>query len=226
MSNSVVAIDGPAASGKSTISRKLAERLGWLYVDSGAVYRGLTWRLLEDGWQGGDWPDDPQKWLARIDIAFFVANGAVRFRIRQKTLDQELRSESVRNHVSALAAVPAVRAWVVARLRELVAFGNLVMEGRDIGSVVFPAAAYKFYLDADPGERARRRHLELLQTEGQSDLHNVLTALDRRDALDRARNTGPLVVAADARRIDSTGRSVEEVVAMLADLIRWPGKEQ
>ncbi len=211
MSTSIIAIDGPAASGKSSVSRRVAGRLGRLHVDSGAVYRALTWQLIREG-RGGRLPDDWPAWLARVRLAFRQADGTLAVHVNGAEPGSALRSAAVQAQVSAVAAVPAVREWVVDRLRGLVRFGALVMEGRDIGTVVFPQAAHKFYLDADPLERARRRRLDSQDAEGQADLATVAAQLRRRDTRDAEREVAPLAAAPDAVRIDTTRLTLDEVV--------------
>ncbi len=208
----VIAIDGPSASGKSTVSRETARRLGWVYVDSGAVYRGLTWEFLRRGIDVRD-AAAVARALPEVRVEFFLdETRAARCRINQAVLDAELRSAAVCENVSFVAAVPAVRAQVVEWLRSLTRFGNLVMEGRDIGTVVFPDAACKFYLDADPAERARRRQRELEARADPAALQAVDASLRQRDELDRGRATAPLRVAGDARVLETTAMDVAAVV--------------
>jgi cytidylate kinase len=214
MSSDVIAIDGPSASGKSTVARQVAARLGRLYVDSGALYRGITWRVLEEGHD----PARPEQVLATlksIPIEFFVADRAVRFRIGGHEPVAEIRSEQVNERVSLVAAMHEVRTQVTRWLQAMAAQGPLVMEGRDIGTVVFPGARFKFYLDASPEERARRRHAE---TEG-GDVGRVMASLQTRDQRDSGRQTAPLRLAPDARTLDTTGLSIDDVVARIVTMV-------
>lgn len=214
----VIAIDGPSASGKSTVARKVAAAAGWLYVDSGALYRGITWKVLEDG---GD-PSNAAEVIAfvgRLKMEFFVAGGAVRFLIGGVEPVAEIRTDRVNERVSEVAATPQVRAAVTEWLRGMRRFGTLVMEGRDIGTVVFPDADMKFYLDASPEERARRRHAET-RTAAPDDVGRVMASLQNRDRKDSARATAPLRIAPDARVIDTTGLTVDQVVAGIVETIR------
>jgi cytidylate kinase len=221
-----VAIDGPAASGKSTVSRLVAERLGFCYVDSGAMYRGITWKALREGLDIGR-PEAVIELTTRIQLEFFLKSGVVLFAMDGEEPGEQLRSEPVRDRVSDVAAIPEVRAYIVRHLRETTRFGNIVMEGRDIGTVVFPDSAFKFYLDADPQERARRRHLELAEKEGSSDVHKVLDSLQTRDRKDATRKTAPLQIALGARVIDSTAMRIEDVVDLIVAQVRRvaPGHE-
>lgn len=219
MDSGVVAVDGPAASGKSTVARRAAQALGWLYVDSGALYRAVTWFVLAEGVPPGD-RDGVSAAVGRIGMEFFAAEGATRFRLNGRELRDELRSREVTESVSPVAAVPAVRARVNEWLRSLTRFGGLVVEGRDIGTAVFPSAGWKFYLDASPEERARRRFLQKGDGGAAADVAEVAQALRRRDEIDRGRKADPLKTAADAIVIDSTGMSADEVAALIVARVR------
>ncbi len=211
MSRLMIAIDGPAASGKSTVSRRVAARLGWMHVDSGALYRALTWKLLRDGWADRLPPDLPA-WLAQQALECRAEAGSLRFRLGGEDPGAALRSAAVRARVSAVAAEPAVRAWVGEHLRRLTSVGPLVVEGRDIGTVVFPDARHKIYLDADPLERARRRQREQQAAGEPAALASVARELQARDARDAGRADAPLAVAPDAWRLDTTGLTLEAVI--------------
>lgn len=214
----IVAIDGPSASGKSTVARRVAQALGRVYVDSGSLYRAVTWEALREGTNGQD-----EKNLAAVahglDMAFHIEDGAVRFRVNGRRPGEGLRDQAVNDHVSVVAAVPEVRRLVVGWLRSLTRFGPLVMEGRDIGTVVFPDAAYKFYLDASAEERARRRHAETRDNRPTS-VQAVAASLKRRDEIDTTRRTDPLRVAEDARVIDTTGKSIDDVTRLILDRVQ------
>ncbi len=218
----IVAIDGPAASGKSTVSRNTAALLGGVHVDSGALYRGLTWHCLETGVGCRD-EDAVIRALRGLRMDFFLDGHSVRFTIDDRDPGDAIRSEAVGEQVSAVAAMPRVRAWIVERLRGMTRFGSLVMEGRDIGTVVFPETPFKFYLDADPEERARRRQKDLAAANRSASVGGVQSSLTRRDALDRGRAAAPLALAAGARKIDTTGLSIAAVVAIIVDAVRGTG---
>jgi cytidylate kinase len=215
----VVAVDGPSASGKSTVSRRVAEELEFIYVDSGSLYRGLTWKAVHENVDVKD-AEAVVRLMNEMDLQFHVSSRVVGFTIDGVDPGPQIRSEAVRERVSDVAAIPEVRSFIVARLREMGTFGNIVMEGRDIGSVVFPDSRFKYYLDADPEERARRRHEELLRTEGASDVKAVMDSLQRRDVKDTTRETAPLQIALGARVINSTDMSIDDVVAHIADDVR------
>jgi cytidylate kinase len=217
-----VAVDGPSASGKSTVSRRVAEELGFAYVDSGALYRGVTWKAVREAVDVKD-AAAVIDLVERMDMDFYISDRVVGFTIDGDDPGQQIRSEPVRERVSDVAVIPEVRAFIVARLREMVRFGDLVMEGRDIGSVVFPDSRFKFYLDADPEERARRRHEELVAMEGKSNVDEVLHSLARRDQIDSTRKTAPLQIALGAHVVNTTAMAIDEVVAHIVGMVREAG---
>ncbi len=212
-----IAIDGPSASGKSTVARRVAEALGRVYVDSGAVYRGITWRVMALGVASGDVAGVVAA-VGRMRVAASVLERAVKFTYDGFDPGGAIRTAPVAERVSEIAAVPEIRAKVTGLLREAAGFGPLVMEGRDIGSIVFPGARHKFYLDADPQERARRRAAEGQGEDGE--VKRVLGAISRRDARDSGRVTAPLRVAPGAIVIDTTGLSLDQVVARVIAALR------
>jgi len=220
--NGVIAIDGPSASGKSTVARSVAKKLGALYVDSGAMYRGMTWKVLREEKN----PEEEAQVLEVVREArwsFEVVDHAVRFTIDGQDPGEEIRGEAVRENVSYVARIPEVRRFIVDRIRGMRAMGPLVVEGRDIGSVVFPESPNKFYLDADPAERARRRNAELLATESGTSVEAVHESLRKRDHLDRTRKTAPLQVADGAQVVDTTHLTLEEVVEQIVGRVRAAG---
>lgn len=219
MPNKVIAIDGPSASGKSTVARQVAAGLGYYYVDSGALYRGIAWRAAALGVDVSV-PGDVVAAMGRMEVVFFVGEGAVRYRIDGVEPRAEIRTERVSELVSQVAAIPEVRARVTDWLRDMARQGNLVMEGRDIGTVVFPGADAKFYLDASPEERARRRHAELTPVGEAADVGRVMTSLKNRDQRDTGRKTAPLKVAPDARVVDTTGLAIDQVVDAILRRLR------
>jgi cytidylate kinase len=206
-----VAIDGPSASGKSSVSKGVAKALDFIYVDSGALYRGVTWQALRRGIDSADSAAVLEE-MYKADWDFFVKDGAAIFSIDGDIPVQELRSKEVREAVANVASIAEVRRFVVENLRALENFGSLVMEGRDIGTVVFPESPYKFYLDADPEERAMRRYRELLAFGEDEKAEAVMESLKKRDQIDATRKVDPLVVASGAIVIDSTSMTLEEVI--------------
>ena len=214
-----IAIDGPSASGKSSVSKGVAQELGYLYSDSGSLYRGVTWQALRKGVDVQD-AAAVVECMYEAEWDFFVQEGATIFSIDGDVPVQELREKDVRESVAFVAAIPEVRKFVVESLRSLAAFGSLVMEGRDIGTVVFPDSPYKFYLDADPKERAMRRYRELIAAGEDEKADEVMKSLQQRDKIDSTRKTDPLVVASGAQVIDSTSMTLEEVVRTVVNAVK------
>ncbi len=207
----VIAVDGPSASGKGTLSRKLAKELGYTYVDSGAMYRTLAWHCLE---KGVELPATAAQLNATTERPVVAAlrrwkselkavNGAAWLHVDGYFPEKEIRTDRVERVVPVIAQIGKVRDWMVARQRDCVQFGPLVMEGRDIGTEVFPLAPVKFFLDANAEARAER-----MQGRGN-------TAGTDRDRLDMTRKKGALIPALDAMRVDNTGQTVEETFAVL-----------
>ncbi len=210
----VIAIDGPSGAGKSTVARAIGEALGFLHVDSGALYRIVTWQALRRGVDCGD--EAAISALAGdLEVTITARDGAVRFSVAGEEPGEAIRMPEINDHVSPISKAPAVRARVTAWLRDMRRLGDLVVEGRDIGSVVFPDSPARFYLDADPAERARRRHLEELGKGLAQSREKVLSSLLARDRIDSSRATAPLRVADGACVIDSTRLSVEEVLRQI-----------
>jgi len=214
----VIAIDGPAASGKSTVAREASKRLNCIYVDSGSFYRGVTWKMLQDGVNTKN-PLAVLPALLKSKWTFEVRDRAVVFSIDGVEPGEAIREKDVREAVSDVAAIPGVRKFVVSKLRKLKKLGSLAMEGRDIGSVVFPKTPFKFYLDANPEERAKRRHAELIARGEAEKAQEVMESLQRRDKKDFTRKTAPLKVADGAYVIDTSEYDVEGVARVLLDRI-------
>lgn len=214
----VIAIDGPAGAGKSTVARLVADELGVPYLDTGAMYRTVTLAALS---KKIDLSDEAVVGVMaeRIKIRLEATTTGTRVLLDGWDVTREIRSARVTTHVSLVAAHPPVRRRMVALQRELGSSGG-VMEGRDIGSVGFPDARFKFFLEASPDERARRRHAELTGGGAKVDLSNVLSDLNRRDKEDSSRKEAPLVCPADAFVIDTSGRLPEEVAALILARVR------
>lgn len=212
----VVAMDGPSGTGKSTVSRRLAVRLGARYLDTGAMYRAATLAVLHRGVELADQAAIAAVVTqAHIEISTDPQRAAVA--LDGIPVDTEIRSGPVTAAVSVVSAVPAVRAYLVSAQRELIGAGGIVVEGRDIGSVVWPAAVPKIYLTADATVRARRRADELGPG---ADLDAVAQDIDRRDRLDSSRADSPLAKVEDAVEIDTTNLGINEVVNLLVDIVR------
>lgn len=213
----VIAIDGPAGAGKSTVAKMLAAGLGLSYVDSGATYRAAALKVLESGVS----PDEAAKVVETIsqsEIAFDAAGGKPRVLLDGREVTDKIRSSDVTLAAAKVSRLPEVRKKLVAIQRAFACGRGVVMEGRDIGTVVFPDAPLKIFLEADREERARRR-LEQNHQEGRaSTLEDTAYELGRRDQLDAERKISPLVAAQDAVSIDSTHLTAEEVVQKIVEL--------
>jgi cytidylate kinase len=214
--NKVVAIDGPSGAGKSTIAKLLAEELGYQYLDTGALYRAVALSLLHAGLNEHS-PDS--------EVVAALKNTKVSFRsgkvfLNQKDVSQEIRSPEASHYASVFSARRSVREFLLDIQREALHHANLVAEGRDMTTVVFPYASEKFYLDASAEERARRRSLELKAKGYDVDEEQMLLDIRERDARDSGRNIAPLRKAEDAICIDSTGLSVEDVFRQILAVIR------
>ncbi len=208
----VIAIDGPAASGKSTIARRLAARLGFTYIDSGAMYRAVAlWALR----QKLD-PSDRHR-MEQLALAAAVAleDDGSRVLLNDEDVTEAIRSPEVSQAASLVATIPGVRRALVEKQRAIGAQRNVVMEGRDIGSVVFPGADLKVFLDASTDERARRRAAEL-----NGDRDAISQQIRERDDRDRTRAQAPLIQAPDAVYVDSTSLTIEEVEEAILKLVR------
>jgi cytidylate kinase len=204
----VIAIDGPAGSGKSTVARALAARLGLEYLDTGAMYRSVTFAALRRGIDPGEADQ-----VARMAAELVLEVGPEAVVVDGVDATIEIRGPEVSRAVSTVAANPDVRTEMVRRQREWVAARDGgVLEGRDIGTVVFPDAELKVYLTADPEVRAQRRSKEVQDL----DYETVAADLARRDALDQGREASPLVEAPDAFLVDTTGLTVEEIIDLIA----------
>ena len=207
----VIAIDGTSASGKSTNARLVAQALGYVYVDTGAMYRTLAWHCLEKGVDVHD-PKDPKavsgllrKWKTKLECV----DGSVRLLVDGYYPAKEIRTAEVTAAVPHVAAIPKVREWMVKRDRECAQFGNLVMEGRDIGSNVFPETEFKFYLDASLDERTKRRAAE-----------GVRENLAIRDQRDSQRAAAPLMVPLGARVINNSHLTSEQTSGLIISEVR------
>jgi cytidylate kinase len=197
---SLIAIDGPAASGKSTVARHLAKFLGFSFVNSGAMYRAVAWLAHLHKINPSD-NAGVSKQLSTVSVEFGISNKESYILIDGENPDQHLKEEVVNRTVSAISAIPEVRAFLMPHLRGFARLDNIVMEGRDIGSTVFPETRFKFYIDAAPEVRARRRAAQGLKDN-----------LAYRDRADSSRRSSPLVIADDAEVIDSSSLSIAGVV--------------
>ncbi len=211
----VIAVDGPVGAGKSSAARALARRLGYLYVDTGAMYRAVAWRALREGISLSDGPRLAAL-ARRLPIRFVARGRALRVLVGREDVTRAIRTPRGAEASSRVSIHRGVRRALVARQRALGARGGVVMEGRDIGTVVFPQADLKVYLDASVDARARRRWTELRRRGIRASLRSVRQEVISRDRRDRRRRTSPLRVAPGALRLDTTGLSLRAVVGRLA----------
>lgn len=212
-SHIAIAIDGPAASGKSTLARHLAERLGLIMVNSGAMYRAITWKALQQGVDPAD-EEAVAAMLEGIEIQCSSDSMFSTIAIDGVNPKDQLRSEGVNANVSTISAIPAVRERLIKLQRSYLNHTGVVMEGRDIGSVVFPDTPYKIYVTADESVRAKRRG-----DDGEVD------SIAKRDAADSQRKTAPLIVPDGARVLDNSNHSIESGVEAALDILKEQGLE-
>jgi cytidylate kinase len=208
-------MDGPSGSGKSSTSRGVAAALGLRYLDTGAMYRAMTWWMLENGID----TEDPDAVAARVDEPLLVSGtdpARPTITVGGTDVAEAIRTQPVTSAVSAVSAVPEVRARLLREQQDVIGDGGIVVEGRDIGTAVAPDADVKVYLTADPSARATRRAAEQVG----ADVAATEQDLIRRDTIDSGRAASPLTMAADARHIDTTPYTLDEVVAQVVALVR------
>ena len=203
----IIAIDGPSGAGKGTVARAIAASLGYRHVDSGAMYRAVGWKSLHEGIALDD-----ERRVAGVADRSRIEMAGINTSVDGRDVTHAIRTPEIDRAAAAVARLPMVRAILVARQRDLGTGGGIVMEGRDIGTVVFPEADVKIYLDASAEERARRRAHDPAHHGGPAAVADVATLLSERDRLDTTRAASPLYAAADAALIDTTGKKVEEVM--------------
>ncbi|MFK7931850.1 MAG: (d)CMP kinase [Myxococcota bacterium] len=212
-----IAIDGPGSSGKGTVAKAVARQLDLQYVDTGAMYRAVA---LLASQKGVDWSDEPAvaDVANRLQFQFVWDGDFLRLRVDDVDITGEIRTERVGQGASKVSALPAVRAALLDRQRALATAGGVVMDGRDIGTVVLPDADLKVFLDADLDERARRRHEELVRRGEAARFDSVRADLSERDDRDRSRSVAPLKPADDAVILDSTELTIPQAVARVIEL--------
>ncbi len=216
----IIAIDGPAGAGKSTIAKMVAKELHFVYIDTGAMYRGLTWKALEEHLNLHD-AEQLAELAQRTQMVFkSKRDGSVRIFVDGKDVSNRIRSERVSLHTNEIAKVKGVRKVLNQMQKDMGKKGGVVMEGRDIGTRIFPKAEYKFYLDASPIQRAQRRYLELKAKGKRVNLEKIAHALAQRDYKDKTRGISPLRQASDAIVIDSTHLSLAQVAQSILDAVR------
>ncbi|MFY9174506.1 MAG: (d)CMP kinase [Peptococcia bacterium] len=220
-----IAIDGPAGAGKSTIAKILADRLGYLYIDTGAMYRAVTLAAFRQGVPLFD--EESLANLAqesRIELSR-SEDGNQQVFLNGDLVSEEIRQPLINQNVSLVAKLPKVRTALVHKQREMAENHNVVMDGRDVGTVVLPSADLKIFLTATLDERAKRRYKELLTKGFSESLEDVKAEMQERDKTDSTRNTSPLSVADDAITVDTTDKTLEEVVEIIVELLGSKVKE-
>ncbi|WP_078576889.1 (d)CMP kinase [Salipaludibacillus agaradhaerens] len=213
-----IAIDGPAGAGKSTVAKLLAEKLGFVYIDTGAMYRALTWKAIKENVDVND-EKVLHQLLKECDIALVNDSGHSLVKLNGQDVTEEIRNASVTNNVSYVAKHPLIRKEMVTKQQLLAANGGTVMDGRDIGTAVLPEANVKIFLTASVEERAKRRHEENISKGMSSDFVKLKEDIAKRDQIDSERDVAPLKQAEDAIVLDSTSMSIEEVVENIYGVI-------
>ena len=211
----IVAIDGPSGAGKGTVARSVSQQLGYRHIDTGAMYRAVGWQALHDAIPLDD--EDRLAVLARS--ADIIVEGGV-VSINGHDVTRAIRSPEIDKAAASVARLPRVREGLVTRQRQIGEQCGVVMEGRDIGTVVFPGADVKVYLDASPEERARRRANDPAHTGGQAGQAAVAASIEARDKSDTTRTASPLTLAPDATLIDTTDMPIDRVVSRVMELVR------
>lgn len=214
-----IAIDGPSGAGKSTIARLLAADLRFIYVDTGALYRAVGYTMLQEGIDPADAAAVEER-LPELQVELRYVDGVQRVFVNDQDVSDCIRTPEVSMAASAVSALPVVRQFLLQLQRDLAASSNVIMDGRDIGTVVLPDAGLKIFLTASPEERARRRYLELQEKGVDTTLEAVLEDMRQRDHNDSNRAAAPLKAAEDAVMVDTTGCSLEEAVERMKKLAK------
>ncbi|WP_304083650.1 (d)CMP kinase [Peptostreptococcus stomatis] len=219
MENLVIAIDGPAGAGKSTISKLIAKNLGINYIDTGAMYRAITYKCIKEDID----VNDIQRVVdlcSRTDVDF-VDNYIY---LDGQRLNEEIRTLQVSSRVSDVAKIPQVREFLLEKQREIGKRSDVILDGRDVGTHIFPDAKYKFFLNASAQERGRRRYQELIDKGQSVVLEEIIEDIKKRDYIDSTRELAPLVKADDAIEVDTTSMTIDQVVTYISDMVRRIGE--
>jgi cytidylate kinase len=214
----IIAIDGPAGSGKSTVAKFIAKRLNYRYIDTGSMYRAVAWSAEKKDIDLSD-ENAVGQWVTQLKIEFVADPAGQQVMVNGENATGLLKNEVVGRGAAKVAAQKRVREILVAKQQEIGRSGNVVMDGRDIGTQVFPNAELKFFMDADAEERGKRRYLELKEKNLDVDLENIIAEIKQRDHEDRTRAISPLCPAEDAIKIDTTKFAIEEVIDKVMEQI-------
>ena len=214
-----VAIDGPAGAGKSSISKVVANELGYLYIDTGAMYRGVTWAVLDSQIDVND-QESVEALLPSLNLTLEPTATACKVFVKGKDVTSLIRQQQINENVSKIASYKGVRQYLVERQQAMAAVGGVILDGRDIGSVVLPDAELKIYLTASVDARAKRRWLEVQGTSNEQTLDEIKKNVESRDEMDKSREESPLVCVDDAVVVDSSDMNFDETVAYMLKLIQ------
>ena len=214
-----IAIDGPAGAGKSSISKVVANELGYLYIDTGAMYRGVTWAVLDSHVDVKN-QKDVESLLPSLDLTLEPTANACKVFVKGKDVTDLIRQQQINENVSTIASYKGVREYLVERQQAMAAVGGVILDGRDIGSVVLPKAELKIYLTASADARAKRRWLEVQGTSNEQSLEDIKKNVESRDEMDKNRVESPLVCVEDAIVVDSSNMTFDETVEHILHLVQ------
>lgn len=214
-----IAIDGPAGAGKSSISKVVANELGYLYIDTGAMYRGVTWAVLDSHVNVKN-QKDVEELLPSLDLTLEPTANACKVFVKNQDVTNLIRQQQINENVSTIASYKGVREYLVERQQAMAAVGGVILDGRDIGSVVLPKAELKIYLTASVDARAKRRWLEVQGTSNEQSLEDIKKNVESRDEMDKNRDESPLVCVEDAIVVDSSNMTFDETVEHILHLVQ------
>ena len=214
-----IAIDGPAGAGKSSISKVVANELGYLYIDTGAMYRGVTWAVLDSHVDVKN-QKDVESLLPSLDLTLEPTANACKVFVKGQDVTNLIRQQQINENVSTIASYKGVREYLVERQQAMAAVGGVISDGRDIGSVVLPKAELKIYLTASVDARAKRRWLEVQGTSNEQSLEDIKKNVESRDEMDKNRDESPLVCVEDAIVVDSSNMTFDETVEHILHLVQ------
>ena len=214
-----IAIDGPAGAGKSSISKVVANELGYLYIDTGAMYRGVTWAVLDSHVDVNN-QKEVEALLPSLDLTLEPTANACKVFVKGQDVTDLIRQQQINENVSTIASYKGVREYLVERQQAMAAVGGVILDGRDIGSVVLPKAELKIYLTASVDARAKRRWLEVQGTSNEQPLEDIKKNVESRDEMDKNRDESPLVCVEDAIVVDSSNMTFDETVKHILHLVQ------